>query len=147
MTSLPTDAAMAAWKQQFDVAFQVAEAIVEGTEKAREIQLAAAADTRAWLEAARKSFSAASGAELPALQARLANENLAKIAQYWSQLAANARNTQVRITELLVRTTAAAPLLAEKPLIPATAVGLNELFDESYKRWIEALRVYATPAS
>ena len=38
------------------MAFQVAEAMVEGTEKAREIQLAAAADTRTWLEAARKSF-------------------------------------------------------------------------------------------
>ncbi|HET7365158.1 MAG TPA: phasin family protein [Burkholderiales bacterium] len=133
MTPVPMDAVVAAWKRQFDVAFELAEAIVEGVEKAREIQLAAAADTRAWLEAARKSFAAASPDEYAALPTRLANENFGKIAEYWSRLAANARDTQARIVGVVARGAGPTPLLSDK-------APLSEAIDAGYKQWLDTLR-------
>ena len=139
MTPVPMDAAVAAWKRQLDVAFELAEIMVEGTEKAREIQLGAAADTRAWLEAARKSFAAAAPEEFAPLQTRLANENLGKIAEYWTRLAANARVTQVRFVTILARSTGATPLLADK-------APLSQALDAGYKQWLDTLRrLYPAP--
>jgi hypothetical protein len=101
MSANPAEFGLTAWKRQMDLALQLAEAVIEGAEKAREIQLAAGVDAHAWLEASRKALADASGAaEIGALQSRLATENLAKIAQYWAQLGANARDTQTRIFRL-----------------------------------------------
>ena len=133
MTPVPMDAAVAAWKRQLDVGIEFAEAIVEGAKKARDIQRAAAEDTYAWLEAARKSFAAAAPEELAALQTRLANENLGKIAQYCGRLAANARDTQVRIVEVMARGSAATPLLSER-------APFSEAIDVGYKQWLDTLR-------
>jgi hypothetical protein len=127
------DAAVAAWKRQLDVAFELAETMVEGAEKARDIQRGAAADTRAWLEAARKSFAAAAPEEFTALQTRLANENLGKIAEYWSRLAANARDTQARFVTILARGTGTTPLLEDKATF-------SQAIDAGYKQWLETLR-------
>jgi hypothetical protein len=74
MSSSPDDfalsACLSACKCQLDAAMRVAEAIVEGAEHAREIQLQAGVDAHAWLEANRKSLAAVgSPAELFALQA------------------------------------------------------------------------------
>ena len=140
MTPVPMDAAVAAWKRQLDVGFELAEAIVESVEKAREIQRAAAEDTRTWLEAARKSCAAASPDEFAALQTRLANENLGKIAEYWSRLAANARDTQARMAGVLARGAGTTPLLSEK-------APLSEAIDAGYRQWLETLRrLYPTSA-
>lgn len=133
MTPVPMDAAVAAWKRQLDVAFELAETMVEGAQKAREIQLGAAADARAWLEAARKSFAAAAPEEFVALQTRVANENLGRIAEYWGRLATNARDTQARMVVILARGAGTTPLLAEK-------APLSEAIDAGYKQWLDTLR-------
>src|SRR5207237_8070876 len=83
-TPIPGAAAMTAWKQQIDLGLQVAEAIVAGVEKAREIQRDAAAETHARLEEARSAVATTSPTELAALQMRLANEHLGKLAQHWT---------------------------------------------------------------
>lgn len=141
MTPVPIDAAVAAWKRQFDLAFEIAETLIEGAEKTREFQRTAAADTHAWLEAARKSFAAASLEEFAALQTRLASENLGKVAQYWTKLGANARDTQAHVMEILMRNAGATPLLSEK-------APLGEAIDAGYKQWLDTLRrlyVASTP--
>lgn len=102
MPALPTDIAFTACKHQIDVALEVAEALVEAAEKAREIQLAAAVDAHAALEATRKSLeSARTLPELVELQMRLLTGNAGKTLAYWSALAGNVRDTQVRIASLL----------------------------------------------
>jgi hypothetical protein len=139
MSFSPTDTAVAAWKRQVDLSLKIAEAFVEGAEKAREIQLGAAVDAHAWLEATRKALEGANPGELVALQSRLATDNLAKMADYWNRLAANARDTQARIFKLLADS---APL--SQPAVPQDA--LNEIIDAGYKQWIEALkRLYSLP--
>lgn len=98
----PTDTALAACKRQIEIALQVTEVLVEASEKAREIQLAAAVDAHAALEATRKSLAAAATLpELVELQSRLVTGNLEKAFAYWSSLAGNARDTQARIAGVL----------------------------------------------
>ena len=100
--TLPTDAAFTACKRQLDVALGVAEAIVEAAEKAREIQLAAAVDAHAALEATRKSLeSAKTLPELVEAQSRFLTGNAGKVFAYWGALAGNVRDTQMRIATIL----------------------------------------------
>jgi hypothetical protein len=148
MSANPAEFGLTAWKRQMDVALQVAEAIVEGAEKVREIQLAAGVETHAWLEASRKALADAAGVtEIAALESRLATENLGKVAQYWARLAANARDTQTRIFRLLLDQSAA-PLLSMQPPAPASQDALNSIIDAGYKQWLETLRtLYATTAN
>lgn len=102
MLSLPNDAAFAACKRQIEVALEIAEAIVEGAEKAREIQLAAAVDAHAALEATRKSLETATSLpQLAEAQLRLATGNLGNAITYWGSLAGNARDVQLRIATIL----------------------------------------------
>ena len=103
MSASPPDLALSACKCQLDVAMKVAEALVEGAQKAREIQLEAGVDAHAWLEANRNALAGITApAELFALQSRWLTEDLAKVAQYWSRLAANARDTQGRVMQAFV---------------------------------------------
>jgi hypothetical protein len=148
MPANPAEVGLGAWKRQMDVALQVAEAMVEGAEKTREIQLAAGVDAHAWLEASRKALADAPGlTEIAALESRLATENLGKIAQYWARLAANVRDTQTRVFKLLVDQSAA-PLLSTVPQAPAAQDTLNSIIDAGYKQWLETLRaLYATNAA
>lgn len=141
MSFNPTETALNAWKRQIDSALRIAEAFVEGAEKAREIQLGAAVDAHAWLEANRKALAGELGpAELIALQSRLATDNLTKMGEYWSRLAANARDTQVSIVAIL---TASAP-----PPQGVSQDALNAIVDAGYKQWIEALKqLYGAPAA
>ncbi len=98
----PTEAVLAACKRQIDVALRITEALVEGAEKAREIQLAAAVDAHAALDATRKSLeSAATLPELVELQSRLATENLGKMLNYWTSLAGTASEMQARIAQIV----------------------------------------------
>ena len=102
MISQPPEAVLAACKRQIDVALQITEAMVEAAEKAREIQLAAAVDAHAALEATRKSLeSATTLPELVELQSRLAAENVGRMLSYWTSLAGAAGDIQARLAGLL----------------------------------------------
>ncbi len=119
MPVFSTDAAVTACKRQLEVALEIAEALVEAAEKAREIQLAAAVDAHAALEATRKSLEGAS--TLPQLadaQMRFMTGNLGKVVGYWASLAGNARDAQLRIAAILGNSAqaAAVPLEAFRQL-------------------------------
>jgi hypothetical protein len=119
--------------------------MVEGAEKAREIQHAAAVETRAWLEQARKSLQSASApTDVAALQGRFFMDSLSRAAQYWSQLAANSRATQSRLLALGMGAAAAAPALAPG----ADPQAMTSIIDTGYKLWLDALqRLYGTAAA
>ena len=137
----PADTALQAWKRQIDTALRIAEALVEGAEGAREIQLRAAVEAHAWLEANRKALAGELGpTELVALQSRLATENLGKMAEYWSRLGANARDTQARIVGIVTEGSA----LTATP-VPQDA--LSAIVDAGYKQWMEALKQLYIPAT
>lgn len=136
----PTGSALEAWKRQIDTALRIAEAFAEGAERARQIQLGAAVEAPAWLEANRKALAGElSPTELMALQSRLATDNLSKMADYWNRLATNARDTQARIVAILTEGT---PRL--EAALPPDA--LNAIVDAGYKQWIETLKqLYSVP--
>ena len=135
MSANPAEIGMNAWKHQMDITLQIAEALVEGTEKAREIQLAAGVDAHALLEAARKAIADSQGpTDFAAAESKFLTENLGKVANYWGQLAANARDTQGRIFKLMLDGSPAAPSVA------AQADSLTSVFDAGYKQWVETLR-------
>jgi hypothetical protein len=133
---------IAAWKRPVDVALQVMQALVEGVEKAREIQHAAASDTRAWLQQTRSALETTGGpADLTALQGQFMAQNLSRAAGYWSRLAANGRDTHARILAIVMDGTRGAPLLTPS----ADAQAMNTIIDAGYKQWLEALQqVYGT---
>ena len=137
----PIEFGMNAWKRQMDITLQIAEALVEGAERAREIQLAAGVDAHALLEAARKAIADAQGpTDFAAAESRLLTDNLGKVAGYWAQLAANARDTQGRIFKLMLD---GSPVVA-----PAnSADALTSVFDAGYKQWLETLRTMYAPTT
>jgi hypothetical protein len=149
MTPVPTEAIVAAWKRQVDFVLQLAETCVQGVQTAWEIQRDAAIEAQASLKAARSTVAAAAPADLVALEMRLANENIAKIAQYWGALAANARDTQGRILKIVMSASAAMPLLSPSATVDPQAAGtLNELVDAGYRQWLEALgQLYPTSSA
>ena len=70
------------------------------------------------------------------------------MAQYWTAVATNARDTQARILALVMRSYAATPLLAEGTRAAQPAETLNELVDAGYKQWLNTLRsFYAAPVT
>ena len=136
----PTDTALNAWKRQIDTGLRIAEAFVEGAERTREIQLGAAVDAHAWLEASRKALAGEIGpTELVALQSRLATDNLVKMGDYWNRLVANARDTQARIVKILTEGT-------QLPQAALPQEAMNAIVDAGYKQWIETLQqIYSVP--
>src|SRR5690242_13612481 len=102
MNIQPMDLGLSAVKRQMDIALQMTEVLIEAAEKTREIQLAAAVEAHAALDATRKSLQSASTLpELLELQSRLATENLGKMLNYWSSLAGTAGEMQSRIAEIV----------------------------------------------
>ena len=147
MSTNPFELGINAWKRQIDVSLQIAEALVQGAEKAREIQAAAGAETHAWLEASRKAIAESPGvAELTAAESKLLTENMSKVAQYWSQLAANARDTQGRVFKVLVDGVGTAPLFTAGPQAHASQDALS-IIDAGYKQWVDTLRSLYAPTS
>ena len=142
MSANPAEIGIAAWKRQVDLALQIAEVVVEGAEKAREIQRAAAVETHARLEAVRKSIEGAAGAaELATLQSQFASENLARAADYWSRLVATSRDTQAEIVRIAMASTGTTPLLAPQ----AQPEAITNMIDAGYKQWVDTLqRLYGT---
>ena len=142
MSANPAEIGMNAWKHQIDITLQIAEALVEGAEKAREIQLAAGVDAHALLEAARKAIADSQGpTDFAAAESKLMTDNLGKAATYWAQLAANARDTQGRIFKLMLDGSPVATPAASQ------AGALTSVFDAGYKQWLETLRTLYTPVT
>src|SRR5690242_21920069 len=101
MNIQPMDLGLSAVKRQMDIALQMTEVLIEAAEKTREIQLAAAVEAHAALDATRKSLQRASTLpELLELQSRRTTENLGKMITYRRTHAGSAGEMLRRIDEI-----------------------------------------------
>ncbi|MDH3320502.1 MAG: phasin family protein [Betaproteobacteria bacterium] len=97
--AMPTDKTMMeAWKRQLDAAMRLTEAVIEGSQRMREVQIEAAANAHADAVATQKALAGASGPdELMRIQTEWLAANQRKSVEYWRRLyeAAAETNTQV----------------------------------------------------
>ena len=141
MTSDTEDFLLQAWKRQVDSGMHLVETLVEGVTRMREVQIEAAADAHADLEATRKSVAAAVDVpELLKLQGEWAAANARKCAAYWRELYAVMAQTQ---SELARCACAESTALSEKPSNKA----LLGAIDDAYRQWLDATQqFYRVPA-
>jgi len=129
MTSEAEDFLLQAWKRQVDSGMHLVETLVEGATRLHEVQIDAAADAHADLEATRKSLAAAADMpQLLELQGEWAAANARKCAAYWRDLYAVMAQTQSELARCACAKSAA---LSEKPpnkalaAEPATAAAVR----------------------
>ena len=142
MTSNTQDFLVQAWKQQVDHAMHLVETLVEGATRLHEVQIEAAADAHADLEATRKSLEAA--ADVPQLfkvQSDWAAANAQKCAAYWRDLYAVVAQTQGELARCACSQSSA---LSEKPSNKA----LLGAIDDAYRQGLDATQqFYRVPAA
>jgi phasin family protein len=131
-----------AWKQQLDINLRIIEALVEGATKLREMQLEAAADAHADLEATRKSIAATGDlARVLELQTQWTRANAQKCAEYWRNFYDVAARTQADVAACFT----ARPAVATPVDEPKQA--LLNMIDSAYKQWLDATQqFYKLPA-
>jgi phasin family protein len=122
------------WKGQLEAGLRLVETLVEGSTRLHEIQLEAAAEAHADLEATRKAIAAATdAAQLFRLQAEWTQANAQKSAAYW------------RAVHQAAMETGAALLKSARgaPGVPLPEPALLGAVDGAYRQWLElAQRLY-----
>jgi len=143
MTTQTDEAVMQAWKQQVDGCLRTIETLVEGATRLREIQLEAAADAHADLEATRKAIAATTDpARVLELQAQWARVNAEKCAAYWRRFYEIGAQTQRDFAQCMVAAPAAAPAAHED-----SKQAVLTVIDQAYKQWLDtAQQFYKLPA-
>lgn len=143
MSDKPEDFLMQAWKQQLDAGLRVIETIVESATKLREMQIKAATEAHADLEATRKAIaSSADPARLFELQAQWMRSNAEKSAAYWRELYAIMAGTHGEVLGRLC-----APLPPAARPADASKDALLGVIDNAYRQWLDATQqFYKLPA-
>jgi len=144
MITQPNDFLMQAWKQQVDGCLRTIETLVEGATRLREIQLEAAADAHADLEATRKAIAATTDpARVLELQAQWARANAEKCAAYWRRFYELGAQTQASLAQCMVP----APAAAAPAALDESKHSMLTLIDQAYKQWLDtAQQFYKLPA-
>lgn len=125
-----------AWKRQLEAGVRLAEELVEASTRLHEIQLEAAAEAHADLEATRKAIAAATDmTQLLKLQAEWAQANARRSAAYWSSVS----RTVFEMTAALVKGAHSGPAVA----LPEPAV-LGAV-DNAYRQWLELTQRFYRP--
>lgn len=142
MTPDTQDYLLQAWKQQVDSGMHLVETLVEGATRLHEVQIEAAADAHADLEATRKSLAAA--ADLPQLvkvHSEWAAANARKCAEYWRDVYTVVARTQGELARCACAQSAAVP---EEPSNKA----LLGAIDDAYRQWLDVTQqFYRVPAA
>lgn len=90
------------WKRELDAAMRLTEAVIEGSERMREVQLEAAVEAHADAVATQKALAAASTpAELMRIQTEWLAANQRKSMQYWKSLYETAAETNAQLMSCL----------------------------------------------
>ena len=135
MITQPNDFLVQVWKQQLDGCLRTIETLVEGATKLRELQLAAAMDAHADLEATRNAMAAAHDpARVLELQAQWARGNAEKCAAYWRRSYEVGAQMQASLAQCMV----AAPAAAGPPAVDDSGQPVLRLMDQVYKQWLDA---------
>jgi phasin family protein len=142
MITQPNDFLMRAWKQQVNGCLLTIETLVEGATKLHGLQLEAAVDAHADLEATRKAMVATTDpARVLELQAQWARASAEKCAAYGRRFYEVAAQTQASLAQYMV-SAAAAPAAADD-----SKQAVLTLIDQAYKQWLDtAQQFYKLPA-
>lgn len=90
------------WKHELDAAMRLTEAVIEGSERMREVQLEAAVAAHADAVATQKALAAASTpAELMRIQTEWLAANQKKSMQYWKSLYEAAAETNAHVLKCM----------------------------------------------
>ena len=138
MITNPEKLLVPAWKKQLDAGLLAMETILEGSIKIRQLQLEAATEAHADIEATRKAVAAATEvAQLIKLQAEWFQSNARKSLAYWRSAYEALVETD---TTLAQRACAGAtlPLPDAKPVLG--------MVDSAYQQWLEAAQRFYRPA-
>jgi phasin family protein len=136
MTTKPEDFLLEAWKRQADAGMRLVEAMVEGSTHIRELQLEAAAEAHADLEATRKALAAATDMpRLLKLQTEWAQANTAKCLAYWRSVCEAAMQTDAALVKCAC---------GEAPVAFPEALKLD-MIDSAYKQWLETVQRFYKP--
>jgi phasin family protein len=131
-------------KRQVEAGLAVLEAIAEGSRKLQQMQLKAATEAHAAVEAIHKRVAqGANGQELWRLQSEWMSASVEKSLAYWRELYQTAIETESTIAKALA---AQFPLSASAVPAAGTASGgpMVEMMNDAYKRWTEAARQLST---
>ena len=144
MITQPNDFLMQAWKQQVDGSLRTIETLVEGATRLREIQLEAAADAHAGLEATRKAIAATTDpARVLELQAQWVRANAEKCAAHWRRFCEVGAQTQASLAQCMLP----APAAAAPAAVDESKRAMMTLIDQAYKQWLDtAQHFYKLPA-
>lgn len=142
MIPQPNDFLMQAWKQQADGCLRAIQALVDGTTRVREMQLEAAADAHADLEATRKAIAATTDpGRILELQAQWARASAEKCAAYWRRFYELGMQTQASLAQCMVPAPAARAPALDDPKQAAVA-----FMDQAYKQWLDSAQQLYTLA-
>ena len=144
MISKPEDFFLLAWKQHLDASLRMAQTVIDGAIRIRELQLQAAADAHADAEATRKSIAAASDpVQVLRLQAEWTRANVEKCAAYWRSMFQALADTQGALVSCLGTPAPAAVPGAD----PDSRRALLGLIDNAYQQWLDSTQqFYKLPA-
>jgi phasin family protein len=136
------DFVVQAWKQQLDLGLRVAEVLVEGATRLREMQLKVATDAHAQIEATRRSVSSAADvSRLMELQIEWARANAEKGLAYWRELYELAAQTQSQLARSAYAPAAQAAA-ASAPSTDDPKKAVMAMLDQAYKQWFEATQQF-----
>jgi len=128
------DTTINAWKQRFDGATRMVEAVAAGSIRAGEAQLRAAADAQKSIEAARRRVQAATDAqEMWRIQNEWFTTNLQRSFALWNELHHAATETNTSVARWLYDPGSA--LLPPANVLPEASKTALGLFDDAYRRW------------
>jgi phasin family protein len=131
-------------KRQVEAGLAVLEAIAAGSRKLQEMQLKAATEAHAAVEAMQKRVAeGADGQELWRLQSEWMSASVEKSLAYWRELYQTSVETESTIAKILA---AQVPLSVSAVPGTANASGgpMMEMMNDAYRRWTEAARQFST---
>src|SRR5574341_445181 len=148
MTTNPETLLLPAWKKHLDASLGTMETIVEGSIKIRQLQLEAATEAHADIEATRKAVAAAtSAAQLIKLQTEWLQSNARKSLAYWRSAYEALVETDTALVQCACAGTAVPlPEAFKTGDLEASKQALLGMVDSAYKQWFDAAQRFYRPA-
>lgn len=140
MTTNPEALLLPAWKKQLEASLCAMETIVEGSIRIRQLQLEAATDAHADIQATRQAVAAATDAtQLIKLQSEWLQSNARKSLAYWrSAYEALVETDAALVQRAYAETALPVPEAFKAGNLEASKQALLGIVDGAYRQWLDA---------
>ena len=148
MTTKSEDFLLQACKRQAESGLRMLEAVIEGSTRMRELQLEAAAQAHADVEATRKALTAATDlSQLVKLQTQWLQANAERCFAYWRSVGQTVMETDAALVKCACGG-AGVPLPESFKAadLDASKQALLGMVDGAYKQWLDAAQRFYQPA-